>query len=76
MSKIKQILSGWGNLLKDEMGFLDKETKDMSTKRLLICNNCPIRTENVCDKLKGGCGCPIIPKSLSPESDCPKGYWV
>ena len=34
-SQLSQILSGWGNRIKDTFGILDEETKLMSEKRLL-----------------------------------------
>jgi hypothetical protein len=47
----------------------------MGKKRMSICNNCLTRTNNICDKSKGGCGCILKLKVISPGSNCPKGYW-
>jgi hypothetical protein len=85
-SQLSQILSGWGNRIKDTFGVLDEETKLMSEKRLLHCNVCYMRTGNTCDprkKMKDdatgeivtGCGCNISAKSMSPHSSCPLNKW-
>lgn len=84
--QISQILSGWGNKIKDTFGLLDAETKLRSEKRLLHCNVCHMRSGNTCDTQKlgnhtqtgkavSGCGCNISAKSLSPGSTCPLGKW-
>lgn len=86
VSQISQILSGWGNRIKDAFGVLDEETKEMSKKRMLICNTCYMRTGNTCDPRKSmknnitgeiarGCGCNISAKSMSPASKCPLDRW-
>ena len=85
-SQINQILSGWGNRIKDAFGVLDAETKELSRLRLLHCNSCYMRTSNTCDPRKSmtnnitgetvkGCGCNIAAKSMSPTSLCPLGKW-
>lgn len=96
MSKIGEILSGWGNKTLDQFGLLDKETQELGEKRLLVCMNCTVRTDFRCDSNKqgevqedfsfhgeqrkkgeiyNGCGCNLQAKSLSPNSQCPLGYW-
>ena len=85
-SQISQILSGWGNRIKDAFGVLDAETKELSRLRLLHCNSCYMRSGNACDPRKSmtnnitgeivkGCGCNISAKSMSPTSSCPLGKW-
>ena len=85
-SQISQILSGWGNKIKEHFGVLDKETKEMSEKRLFLCNTCYMRSGNTCDPRKQmknnqtgevvrGCGCNISAKSMSPHSACPLEKW-
>lgn len=85
-SQLNQILSGWGNRIKDAFGVLDEETKTLSERRLLHCNSCYMRTGNTCDPRKSmtnnktgevarGCGCNIAAKSMSPTSACPLGIW-
>ncbi len=86
MINISHILEGWGNRIKDEFNLLDKETKNLSLERLLICDTCSIRSENSCSSTKSGnhiktgelrygCGCNLSAKALSPKSECPLGKW-
>lgn len=70
MGQIKEIFEGWINDL-----FKNEEVEKLAKKRLKICFECPIRTDNKCDKSKGGCGCPLKKKARSPSSKCPKNYW-
>ena len=85
-SQLSQILSGWGNRVKDAFGMLDDETKAMSEARLKHCDGCYMRTNNTCDPRKSmknnvtgqvvtGCGCNISAKSMSRMSRCPLGKW-
>ncbi len=39
---ISNIASGWFNHIKDKLGMLDKETKDLAEARLKICDICPL----------------------------------
>jgi hypothetical protein len=75
MSNLENIVSGWYNFLLNELNLLDEETKQIGLKRLEICNGCDTRTSSYCDEEKGGCGCPIGKKVLSPKSECPKSKW-
>jgi len=86
MGKLKEILDGWGNRIKDEFGMLDPYVKSMAAARLESCNDCDMRSGNKCDPSKtgihvetkkqvSGCGCNIAAKTLSPTSSCPKGLW-
>lgn len=86
MSKIKEILDGWGNRIKNEFGLLDRETMKLSAKRLSICDECEVRNGNSCstqrmgyNEKKGqmvyGCGCNIAAKTMSPTSKCPRDLW-
>lgn len=85
MIQISQILQGWANVAKDKLGLLDPALKQEAEKKLLICNECPMRTGNSCDpnkqimhETKGvlvkGCGCNLTAKILS-NSACPAGKW-
>lgn len=84
--KFSDILEGWANVVKDRFGALDPHTKQLSAKRLVLCNSCDIRTGNTCDprksgehvvtkELRKGCGCNISAKTLSTNSKCPLGKW-
>jgi len=86
MGQLKEILDGWGNVVKDKFGILNEEIKVMAEIRLEQCNSCSMRTNNVCDPNKqlkhivteqmvNGCGCNIAAKTLSPDSECPAGKW-
>lgn len=45
---IAEILDGWANHIKDKFGILNPTTKLLSEKRLLICDNCPMRKGDRC----------------------------
>ncbi len=70
MSQAKEIFDGFLNLV-----FPDGEIEALAEKRLKICFECPIRTNNKCDKAKGGCNCLLSAKTRSPSSKCPKDKW-
>jgi len=83
---LKHILEGWGNWAKLQFGLVEPKLKNLSKKRLLICDTCYIRAGNICssnrsdiDKItkekKFGCGCAIPPKTLVPDSKCPLSKW-
>ena len=48
MSQIKQILEGWGNVIKDQFNAVDPVTKAISKKRLQFCDDCSLRHGNTC----------------------------
>lgn len=86
MKIIKDILQGWGNLVKDQFNLLDEETKELSELRLYNCHFCHLRDGNMCSPNKkgehiysgqivSGCGCNIAAKSLAPDARCPLGKW-
>jgi len=86
MGKINEILDGWGNLIKDQFNTLDSDIKSLSEERLEICNDCDLRSGNMCSPLKygihvetqeikSGCGCNLSAKTLSTWSKCPLGKW-
>jgi hypothetical protein len=86
MSKIREIIEGWANVVKDHFDAVDPQTKELSKKRLLYCDICNIRQGNNCSphifgyhEVTGyrvsGCGCNISAKSLSRNSECPLGKW-
>ena len=96
LSKIKEITSGWANLVLDRFEVLDEETKKEGLRRTSICDTCPMRVSNTCDPTKtgkavltfwygkeerhanqeyNGCGCNVLAKALSPNSQCPLGKW-
>lgn len=54
MDNISKILRGWANHFADEFNLLPDNIKELSEKRLTICNSCPLRTDYKCDKYKSG----------------------
>tara|TARA_B100000925_G_C21946639_1_gene447077 strand:- start:914 stop:1174 length:261 start_codon:yes stop_codon:yes gene_type:complete len=86
VSQIREILEGWGNVIKDQFDAVDPVTKAISKKRLQFCDDCSLRHGNTCspqiygyhvitNERKNGCGCNISAKTLSPTSQCPLGKW-
>jgi len=86
MSKINQILTGWANTVKDRFNMLQPEVKEISEKRLNICNECSMRNGSICDTrrvapnvktgaITRGCGCNLLAKTMSPSSECPLSKW-
>ena len=85
MSTIKNILSGWGNLIKANFDKLDDSVKKLSEERLNICDSCDIRLGSICNpskvgrhvdgSIKRGCGCNIAAKSMVKHAKCPLGKW-
>jgi len=70
MSKFKEILTGWANLV-----FGNKEIKKMASERMAVCARCPHASAKMylhCDV----CGCYIPAKARSRESDCPLNFWL
>ena len=86
MSKITEILEGWGNVIKDNFNAVDPQTKELSKKRLIHCDSCNLRQGSSCsttifgyhvitNERTNGCGCNISAKTLSRSSQCPLGKW-
>lgn len=85
MSVIKDILTGWGSLIKSHFDNLDNDTKKLSEERLSICDSCDIRLGSICNpskvgkhvdgRIKRGCGCNIAAKSMVKHAKCPLGKW-
>lgn len=75
--KVKEIIEGWRNHLippKD----LKELIEEVSEKRLAICKPCEFNSTK--NKIKvwskcTDCGCPLIQKSKSLQSKCPKDKW-
>ena len=88
MSKISEIINGWGNVIKAEFNVLPPDIMKMSEERLLICHDCPIRFHSICNPMESGinvktgeiahgCGCALAAKTMSTDVDtkCPLGKW-
>jgi hypothetical protein len=82
---ILQIAQGWGNHFLDKLNLLPEDKKNVATTRMLICNGCKIRTDDICDPEKTGvsvdgqrfkgCGCYVDKKVLCMDCECPGSYW-
>lgn len=72
MSKLEEIINGWGNYI-----FKNKEVEELAKKRLSICldnqgkNDKCMSDRNFCNN----CGCFIPAKVRSETSQCPKRKW-
>ena len=86
MSKISEILVGWGNAIKEKLGLLDNTISEEAKRRMVICDGCEVRNLWMCDsgktgkdkltgEMKNGCGCIIFAKATSPDSKCPLNKW-
>jgi hypothetical protein len=88
MSKLNEIINGWGNALKGTFNLLPESTKKMAEKRIIICNVCPVRFHLICNPMASGrnvktgeivrgCGCVLSAKILSTDENtkCPLGKW-
>lgn len=79
------MIEGWYNKAKATLGILPEEKRLLGESRLLICKECPIRTQAICDprkkgkdkegNIKSGCGCVLTAKVLEKNSKCPLGKW-
>jgi len=82
---LKQIAEGWFNDFLKDLNLLDETTKALGEKRMSICSNCPVRTDNRCDHAKqhtdidgaifNGCGCYVHKKTLCVDCACPGKFW-
>ncbi len=66
MSKFKEIINGWSNVIWEK-----PEVEKIAMDRAVICGNCPENINNVCNI----CKCPLISKTRSEYSRCPNGLW-
>jgi hypothetical protein len=70
MSKLKDIIQGWSNVIWE-----NPEIEALALERATVCSTCPTNINNVCSSSMGGCGCPIIAATRAPYKKCPKGRW-
>jgi ribosomal protein L37E len=68
MSKFKEIISGWTNLV-----FHSPEAEKLANERAKICGRCQYNKFSICSQ----CGCPLSAKtrSTSATNKCPMGKW-
>jgi len=67
---MKEILDGWMKVLIE-----DEETEKLSKERMTICNSCPFKSKIIGVEVCSRCNCPLIAKTRSKDSSCPKGFW-
>jgi hypothetical protein len=85
IKQVAQITEGWYNDFLKSVNALDPHLKEIGEVRMKICSDCPVRTENRCDRGKShigingkefkGCGCRIDKKTLCKDCACPGGFW-
>ena len=68
--KLNEIFEGWKNTV-----IIDRKIEMLSMERMLTCNDCKFKTEMLGIDSCGICHCPLIAKTRSPASSCPKGFW-
>lgn len=73
MSTFKNIINGYGNLLKNTVGLSSEEEEELFEARANVCKICEFRVKltNSCGK----CGCYIPGKTKCLKCSCPEGYW-
>lgn len=66
MSKLKEILSGWSNVIWE-----NPRIEKIAMDRAVICSECIYNVQNKCSQ----CSCPLIAKTRSEYSKCPMNKW-
>lgn len=69
-NKIKEIADGWLHLL-----IKDSNVEQEAIKRLEQCADCPNRIKQLGIDVCSGCGCPLMAKVRSKDSECPLNRW-
>lgn len=79
---ISNIIEGWKNNLTPEQ-FLDKQVKEVSINRMIICTSCPEHSKNKegyksfrPDAHCTNCGCTLSAKTKCLECECPLKKWL
>jgi len=85
LSHPKEVVEGWVNAAKLELGTLPEDQVEEVVRRRLICDQCPFMSKNA-EKIGGYkssreekhctlCSCPIISKTASLDSICGAKYY-
>ena len=74
MSKAKEISDGFGSLLKEKLGLVDKDAEALFQKRNEICNACEFKSKAI-TPVCSICHCILALKTRSINSECPKKLW-
>tara|TARA_B110000211_G_scaffold203780_1_gene236796 strand:+ start:240 stop:458 length:219 start_codon:yes stop_codon:yes gene_type:complete len=72
VSKFKEIVTGYTNLVKSKLGLSSEKNEKIFKARRTICNACPHKS--ALDRC-GKCGCPLAAKTRSLTTNCPVGNW-
>jgi hypothetical protein len=82
MIKLKHIINGYFNLLLQILNIEPKEIKDLSQKRMEICEKCELidRVGSKCSlpgsqPCCGSCGCSLKAATKSKDYSCPEKKW-
>ncbi len=67
---VLHIATGLINVIRDELGILPDNIKQMADSRLSICERCE-HFGYTCKM----CGCILSAKTKSPDTKCPIGKW-
>jgi|TARA_R110000824_G_scaffold139228_1_gene304249 ribosomal protein L37E len=68
--KLNEIIDGWKHVIMNDP-FVEKIAK----KRAAICAGCSEATKTAGVLKCAACGCPLIAKTRSMDSKCPKDKW-
>lgn len=71
LSKYKQMLNGYVNLLKKKVNVQDSEIERVAQMRYSKCLKCPENKGETC----GACGCILAAKVRSLDANCPMYKW-
>jgi len=68
--ELNNIISGWKNTV-----IKDSEVEKLSQQRSDICNRCEYKKALFGIEVCGVCHCPLLAKTRSVDSKCPKDRW-
>lgn len=69
-NKLKEIYTGWKNVV-----VTDEVVEALAKERMEKCNACPYKIIMLKMEVCELCHCPLIAKTRSLETECPKGFW-
>jgi hypothetical protein len=67
---MRKIFQGWLRVF-----FRRLKTERIAKERMRICSTCPLKMKMAGIDVCGACHCPLIAKTRSKDSQCPKGFW-
>lgn len=82
---VKNIINGWSNFLKSKTVGAKNYIESQAAVRMSICQTCELNSNGICatreaqhtitGETTNGCGCPLGPKTMSKNDQCPLGKW-